>query len=60
MLRRAIVAELRHGTADDKQATLYLSAWVLQPYVDLDRLELLLAAVAAESEPQNARSPRTR
>ena len=36
------------------QATLYLSAWVLQPYVDLDRLELLLVAVAAESDPQTA------
>lgn len=41
------------------QATLYLSAWLLQPYIDLDRLELLLVAVTTEADPQSAllRSP---
>ncbi len=53
-------AAVRPAKGDDfaghstTQATLYLSAWVLQPYVDLDRLELLLVAVAAESDPQTA------
>ena len=53
-------AAVRPANGDDflrgfhTQATLYLSAWVLQPYVDLDRLELLLAAVAAESDSQTA------
>ena len=60
-LRRTVAAELKHGAADEQKATLYLSAWVLQPYVDLDRLELLLTAVAAEGDPQNlVRSPRSR
>ena len=62
-LRRAVAAELRHSSADEQTAALQLSAWVLQPHVDTDRLELLLAAVAAEADPQNAlrlKSPRSR
>ena len=60
-LRRTVAAQLRHTAVDERTAALYLSAWVLQPYVDTDRLELLLAAVSAEADPQNAlRSPRTR
>ena len=42
------------GAVDEQRAALYLSAWVLQPYVDLERLELLLVAVAAEADPQTA------
>ena len=54
VLRRAVAGELRYGAVDEQRAALYLSAWVLQPYVDLERLELLLVAVAAEADPQTA------
>ena len=58
-LRRTVATQLRHTALDEQTAALCLSAWVLQPYVDTDRLELLLASVAAEADPQNAvRSPR--
>ena len=66
-LRRSLALELAGGregeipASGSNAARLCLSAWVLQPYVDLDRLELLLTAVAAEGDPQNlVRSPRSR
>lgn len=69
-LRKAVAVEIAGGSTPparparwDATLRLYLSAWVLEPYLEHERLDLLLEGLDAEAyapSPQGAgRSPRT-
>jgi len=62
-LRRAIAAEIARGAPSalpafaEKTTKLYVSAWVLQPYVDERWVDEFLAALRSVDEPAPHRSP---